>query len=57
MDKRRGVLESLQQVRVNGISQNDCQGAVSLQIGGGNSLTVIVQAHNDLRQALTQILE
>ena len=52
-----GVLQGLQQVRVDSICQDDGHCAVSLQVGCGDGLAVVVQADHDLCQALAQVLE
>ena len=57
VNQGRGVLQSLQQVRVDGVGQNHGHCAVSLQVGRGDGLAVVVQANHDLCQALAQVLE
>ena len=57
MNKCRSVFESLKQVGVNGIRQNNSHCAVSLQIGGGDCLTIVVQTDNNLRQTFAQVLK
>ena len=52
-----GVLQSLQQVRVDSVCQDDGHCAVSLQVGCGDGLAVVVQANHNLCQALAQVLE
>ncbi len=57
MHEHRSVLESLDQVRLNGILEEDGHGAGALQITGGYGLAVSGVTNHDTLEPFTEVLE